>query len=161
MTLFLLIIGAFIALIGIGWAIANATIRKSVLRGLIVAVIGCVVLGGGIYMLKESEATQPQAIIEITASQLYSEYKANEIAADQKYKGKMLKVTGVVSSIGKDIFGSPYVVLTGGGEYEVWGVQCTFSSTYEPQLAKLTKGQQVTVTGKCKGYLINVSLEVK
>jgi len=108
----------------------------------------------------EQPAPVPQ-IIEITAAQLYAEYEANEIAADQKYKNKMLKVTGVLSSISKDILGSPYIVLTGGGEYEVWGVQCTFSSAYEPQLAKLTKGQQVTVTGKCKGYLINVLLEVK
>ena len=105
--------------------------------------------------------TPTTQVIEVRAAQLYAEYKANEIAADQKYKDKMLKVTGVVSTIGKDILGSPYVVLTGGGEYEVWGVQCTFSSAYEPQLAKLTKGQQVSVTGKCKGYLINVLLEVK
>lgn len=126
-----------------------------------ILVIGILLLSACGEPAPSPSTTQPaaRAVIEISAAQLYEEYEANEIAADQKYKDKMLKVTGVVSSIGKDVLGSPYVVLTGGGEYEVWGVQCTFSSAYEPQLAKLTKGQVVTVTGKCKGYLINVLLE--
>jgi len=128
-----------------------------------ILVIGILLLSACGEPAPSPSTTQPAApaVIEISAAQLYEEYEANAIAADQKYKDKMLKVTGVVSSIDKDVLGSPYVVLTGGGEYEVWGVQCTFSSAYEPQLAKLTKGQVVTVTGKCKGYLINVLLEAE
>ena len=102
-----------------------------------------------------------EEVIEITARELYEAYKNNEIAADQKYKGNFLKVTGVVDSIGRDILGDPYVVLTGGGEYEVWGVQCIFSNAYESWLATLSVGQSIRVTGKCKGYLINVLLEIK
>ena len=104
--------------------------------------------------------TAPE-VIEISATDLYSAYEANQVAADQKYKGRLLEVTGVITSIGKDILGSPYIVLGSGDEWEVWGVQCTFSSRYESWLAKLKKGQQVTVTGKCTGYFLNVLLEVK
>ena len=100
--------------------------------------------------------TPAPTTIQVTAQELYSAYKANEVAADTKYKGKILKVTGVVLEIGKDIFGTPYVTLSSGEKYEVWGVQCTFSLKDEPQLAQLTKGQTITVQGKGKGYLINV-----
>ena len=90
---------------------------------------------------------------------MYSAYEANEVAADAKYKSKILKVTGVVDSIGKDILDTPYVTLTSGGQYEVWGVQCMFDKKHEPELAQLTKGQTVTVQGKCDGYLINVLMK--
>lgn len=100
-------------------------------------------------------------VIEISATDLYSAYEANQVAADQKYKGQLLEVTGVITSIGRDIFGTPYIVLGSGDEWEVWGVQCTFPSRYESWLAKLEKGQQVTVTGKCTGYFLNVLLEVE
>ncbi len=103
-----------------------------------------------------------EEVIEITAQQLYSDYDANEIAADQKYKGKLLKVTGVINSIGTDILGDPYIVLTGGGEYEVWGVQCTFPNTksWKDKIATMEKGETWHIKGKCTGYLINVLLEV-
>lgn len=106
-----------------------------------------------------SPAPQPTpSAIEVTAQELYSAYEANQVAADAKYKDKTLKVTGVVESIGKDILDTPYITLTSGGQYEVWGVQCMFDEKYEPELAKLTKGQTVTVQGKCDGYLVNVLL---
>jgi hypothetical protein len=108
----------------------------------------------------ETPATPPPpAAIEITAEELYAAYEANQVAADAQYKDKILKVTGVINSIGKDILDTPYVVITGGGEYEVWGVQCMFGKKDESELAQLTKGQIVTIQGKCSGYLINVLLD--
>ena len=104
--------------------------------------------------------TAPQVIV-ISATELYSAYEANQVAADQQYKGRLLKVTGVITSIGRDILGTPYIGLGSGSEWEVWGVQVLFSSRYESRIAKLEKGQQVTVTGKCTGYFLNVLLEVK
>lgn len=101
--------------------------------------------------------------LELSAVQLYNEFYNNEIAADQKYKGQTLIVTGVVSSIAKDILGTPYVVLNNGGEFEIWGVQCLFPNTdaYKNSLATLNKGNTIKVKGECTGYLLNVMLEVK
>ena len=42
--------------------------------------------------------------IEVPNTQLWNEYEANEVAADEKYKGKRLLVAGVVDSIDKDVF---------------------------------------------------------
>lgn len=97
--------------------------------------------------------------IEITAQELCSAYKTNEAEADAKYRGKTLKVTGVVDSIGEDILHNPYIRLTSGGKHQVWGVRCAFSKKCEPELAQLTIGQTVTVLGKCDGRLINVLMK--
>ena len=86
-------------------------------------------------------------------------YKASEVEADAKYKGKIIKVTGVVDSIGEDTLHHPYIRLTGGGKHQAWGVRCAFSKKYEPELAQLTIGQTVTVQGKCDGRLINVLMK--
>ena len=51
--------------------------------------------------------------VKISASRLYKEYDANEIAADQKYKGKIIEVTGVIRDIGNDIMNNAYVTLAG------------------------------------------------
>lgn len=52
--------------------------------------------------------------IEVSAQQLAQAYDRNTVAADQQFKGKRFKVTGVVESINTDMFGNPYVTLRGG-----------------------------------------------
>ncbi len=104
-----------------------------------------------------SEEYSPTATpIKVTAQALYEAYEENEVAADAKYDDKILEVRGIVESIGKDILDTPYIKLTSGAEYEVWGVQCMFDEKHESELARLTKGQITTIQGRCSGYLINV-----
>ena len=59
-----------------------------------------------------------QVYLELTAQELMSAYAVNEIAADQKYKGKMVRLSGKVDDIGKDIMGTPYV--TGASAIKCW-----------------------------------------
>lgn len=53
-------------------------------------------------------------LFEVSAQQLAQAYDRNTVAADQQFKGKRFKVTGVVESINTDVFGNPYVTLRGG-----------------------------------------------
>jgi len=53
-------------------------------------------------------------LFEVSAQQLAQAYDRKTVAADQQFKGKTFKVTGVVDSINTDLFGSPYVTLRGG-----------------------------------------------
>ena len=101
-------------------------------------------------------ATQPAvAPMKVTADALYSAYNQNQVAADAKYKGNMVEVTGVISSIGKDILNNPYVEL-GTGEYSALGIQCMFPQADESQLAGLTSGQSVTLEGTVSGETITI-----
>ncbi|HDQ4105130.1 TPA: hypothetical protein P8O53_003618 [Pseudomonas aeruginosa] len=61
---------------------------------------------------KEVAPVEPQ--LEVSAQQLAQAYDRNTVAADQQFKGKIFKVTGVVDSINTDLFGNPYVTLRGG-----------------------------------------------
>ena len=103
-----------------------------------------------------SNSPAPQEI-SVTDSQLIADYTANEIAADEKYKGKFATITGKVDSIGKAL-GKAYITLDGGNGSNLNDVQCLFSSENESSLATLTKGQSVTVTGTIDGMSINITV---
>lgn len=98
---------------------------------------------------------QPQSeeVVKVSAVQLSKAYDENKVAADAKYEGKKLEISGVIDSIGKDITDAPYVVLKG-VEYKLFGVQCMFPRAKESNLISLTKGQSLTVQGKLSGELI-------
>ena len=92
--------------------------------------------------------------VTISASKLYKEYNENEIAADEKYKGKIIEITGVIRDIGNDIMDNAYITLVGN---EYFGdIQCYFNE--KSVVAKLSKGKKITVIGSCSGLMINVQI---
>lgn len=104
-----------------------------------------------------SEKSQPsQEIIKVSAIKLSEEYKANEIAADAKYKGNIVEVTGVVENIGKDIIDAPYIALKSYEYAIVDKVQCYFSKADEAQLATVVKDRQITLRGEVSGKMGNI-----
>ena len=107
--------------------------------------------------------TQPaqQEAISITAEQLYEEYEANEVAADLKYKNKILRVKGEIRDIGKTIGDMPHVNLATG--VFTHQVLVTFpAGKYDNELAKYSQGTAIEVTGKCTGKtlgMVGISLQ--
>ena len=105
--------------------------------------------------LKEQEAAaaRQKAIdeaIKVNASTLYEEFNTNNVGAENKYKGKMLLVTGTVYNIDKTFFlGTAYVNLMAG--YVADGVTAYFSSEGKSQITNVSQGQTITVLGRCSG----------
>jgi TM2 domain-containing membrane protein YozV len=99
---------------------------------------------------KEARAAEAQAkkaekyTAELSATQLFNEYANNELAADEAYKKKWIKVSGIVESIGKDIDGNPNVILD--------FVRIHFKDKKE--LVNLRSGQEITVIGRCEGMQV-------
>ncbi|WP_009904341.1 OB-fold protein [Burkholderia thailandensis] len=83
-------------------------------------------------------APQQTPPIQITAQQLYAEYHANEVAADLKYKGRRLAVTGAIADIKKDVFDDPIVSLQVDGD-PFHTVNAYFGKDKIEQIAKLQK----------------------
>lgn len=102
---------------------------------------------------EKQNTTSVESAIKVSAVTLSEEYDANKILADQKYKGNLVEITGVINNIGKDILDTPYVSFNG-KQYSLFGVQCMFSKKLEGKLANLSKGQTITVRGKVSGELI-------
>lgn len=90
----------------------------------------------------------------VSADQLYNDYNSNEVAADAKYKGKIVLISGIIQDIGKDIMGQAYVVI--GGKGFIDGVQCLFTKGEEFSVARLSKGESVTIKGEVEGKMGNV-----
>jgi len=88
-------------------------------------------------------ATKPVAV---TAADLIKQFEENELQADAKYKGKTLKITGIVEQVDTEIFDEDAYVLdlTGGGDFEILAVHVHDIPTDD--LASVNKGDKVTVT---------------
>jgi len=97
-----------------------------------------------------SEEVKP---IAVTAQEVFTDFKANTVAAEEKYKGKKLLLTGTVKDIGKDIMDDPYVTFVVGGQFEIVGVQAFFTDQEESKLSSLKKGQKVTILTEFKAEI--------
>jgi hypothetical protein len=80
---------------------------------------------------------------------LVSEYTNNSLAADKKFKDKIVRLTGYPEEIGKNEIG-PFVRFRP-AELEVESVLCYFSGSYEDQLSNLSKSKEVTIQGTVAG----------
>jgi len=109
--------------------------------------------------VQEGNRNDQTAPVRITAPVLISEYEANEIAADQQYKGKTLTVTGQVDHVGKDIIDSMYVTLKGRKEFGIVRAQCFFDDSWATRLSYLREGDTITIMGRCDGKFGNVLLK--
>jgi hypothetical protein len=58
--------------------------------------------------------------VAVNALEILQEFEDNELAADSKYKGKTVKITGVVNEIDTEFFDEDkYILRLGvGGEFE-------------------------------------------
>lgn len=91
---------------------------------------------------------------------LIEEYKDNEVAADAKYKDKIVQFTGVVGSIGKDFLDEVYITVGDGTEITWDYAQCYFKK--QEQIDKVTnlhEGDTVTVIGKVGSYSLSLSVK--
>ena len=105
---------------------------------------------------KEAFANAPKFIL--SADQLYQEYENNEIAADNKYKGKIVLISGTIQNISKGDWGRPIIEI---GSELYSGVRCHLKMSEEHAVARLSKGQRVSVKGEVKGKDLPYYVHVK
>jgi hypothetical protein len=106
--------------------------------------------------IPSAPAAPRTADIVVDAATLIAAYESNEVAADMKYKGKVLQVSGKVGDIKKDILDNIYVTLGTGKQFELRQVQAFFDDADAGRAATLSKGQRITVIGQCDGLMMNV-----
>lgn len=103
-----------------------------------------------------SSVAQSESVMQVGIRLLLSDYKNNEIGADNKYKGKHVQVTGVVGDIKKDILDNLYLTLGTGAQFEIPEVQAFFDDSMNNKLGSLSKGQKLTVVCRIDGLMMNV-----
>lgn len=97
----------------------------------------------------------PTPEISLTAATLISAYEDNEIAADQRYKDKIVVVTGVIEDFGEDLFDDEYIAITydpvNMDDWSAIGINCRFIDRGFDNVTRLSKGDAITVRGRNKG----------
>lgn len=90
--------------------------------------------------------------IEVDAKTLFDEYQQNEVAADDRYKGKKLLVRGTVQSVDKDFLDSIIVRLATSNQF--MGAMARMEDGEKSQASRLRKGEKVAVLCEGGGIVI-------
>ena len=129
--------------------------RRSLIIWLIMAVAAVMLIR---YCSTNQESTSPvseEPATFVTAETLHAAYVRNEVAADNKYKDKMVEVSGTVSSI--STFGDEPVVNLLGSD-RLGGVQCYFDPKQRETVARIERGNLASFKCKCDGFINDVVL---
>jgi hypothetical protein len=88
----------------------------------------------------------------VSASKLYQEFNSNEVAADEKYTGQRILVSGNVQSVENATFLGTIIYLTH-GDYGELGIHCLLSrsSARSDVLKTVNAGDYIKVRGQCDG----------
>jgi uncharacterized protein (UPF0333 family) len=129
-------------------------------RFLILAII-LIIVAAGMYAYREYHR-KPAALSEVGADaalhadSLLAAYSANEEAANKKYLGKILDVTGEIVSLTNEQ--DTVINILIGRKDAMAHVSCSVAATEIPKLKSLSVGKSTTIRGVCTGYLMDVEL---
>jgi len=107
----------------------------------------------------EPEPEPENADMELTVTEILAAYDKDDVAADEKFVNKILRVTGTVSMIDiKAKLDTHYIRLTGSGGDPWQSVQCIFDKKHSSALGQLEKAQTVTAQGRYSGSIIAIRM---
>jgi hypothetical protein len=101
-------------------------------------------------------ATPAAPDAKIKAGELLQEYGANAVAADAKYKDKILQVSGKFGLAAKaPLLGYAVQLLPeDAGDVNTSTVQCFIVEAAQPDVVKMQAGDKITIQGKCDGQVL-------
>lgn len=89
----------------------------------------------------------------LTASSLFAEYNADEVAADARFLGKIVEVTGIVESIEAREGIIPKIILATGDPLSE--IQCEMAGN---NVKSVNNGEELTLRCVCSGKLMDIIL---
>ncbi len=93
----------------------------------------------------------------VNADKLQRDYEKNEVAGDQKYRGKKLLVSGIIKSIDRSA-GENYFLSLAGGSNMFISPKAKMADGFKNYLAGLEKGQTVNLLCQGDGMLIGSAM---
>ena len=118
------------------------------------------VLGGafGFYMYNKPHQNMSKAAAEmqLSATQLFTDYENDEATANGKYLDKIMEVSGKVKEVTTDENGMTSLTLESGSE--MFGVICQMDNLTKHDRTDFKEGEEVKLKGICTGVLMDVVL---
>ena len=124
-------------------------------------IIPVILLTGALYIFKEyvrapADLSGINPIEKLEAAQLLNAFEEDETIGNEKYSGKVVEVSGVISSIHNEADTLVRVVLETGNP--IHQINCTLASTENPKSKDYKSNQVIIIKGICAGYLMDVEL---
>jgi hypothetical protein len=95
-------------------------------------------------------------VTSVGSIRLFQDYDANEVAADNLYKGRPVRVTGRVIAVEKNLMGAAVLGLVSG--HTMFRTMATLTPTDTPRAATLAKGDTVLVQCTGAGSMLRMPL---
>jgi hypothetical protein len=98
----------------------------------------------------------PTPELHVKAGDLMKDFGGNGIAAEAKYKGKVIAVTGKFGSVQKaPLLGFVVQLLPeDAGDVNLSAVQCPLVESAKEEVGKMQEGQTITLIGTCEGQTV-------
>ena len=128
--------------------------RKIYFFGIVLLLLG--LAGWGIYTVfkPHRNVASQQAVANLPAVDLYHDFESDENLANKKWVGKVIEITGTISSVSET---GNYISINLRAA-ENAGVNCSLLKSDVKSEDLPRAGDQITVKGKCTGFLIDVNL---
>ena len=85
--------------------------------------------------------------VTVTAVVIAKDYSDNEVAADGKYKGKRIEISGTIYGVSNGITDNEMIVRLSDGKYDINDPDCNMSASEHDKVVAFKKGQAVTLIG--------------
>jgi hypothetical protein len=140
---------------------------KKILKYILIGFIGLVVLGAILDTSDKNSKTETSSntttngeqvieVIEVEITSFISEFDENQLAAEERYEDKQVKLSGYIKNISEDITGSPFLSINPNRDEYYFGtnIQCMFKEKSE--LTSLKNGQGVSFVGKVSSQSLGI-----
>ena len=94
--------------------------------------------------------------VAVSALQLYLDYQANEVSADNLYKGRRLAVSDALTGISKDFTNEIYLTLRTPDEF--MNVRADLQPSEVQKASQLKKGSLITVACEGNGMIVGTPM---
>ena len=130
------------------------------IKKILFIILSVIVLLGvvGIYMIfkPEKNLLNRKPDCKLTATELFNEYSTNEEAANTKFLGKVIMVSGTIREINTE--DSIYTTIILETDDMFFGVNCVLNNKYASKQKEISIGSEAVIKGECSGMLIDVVL---
>jgi hypothetical protein len=89
----------------------------------------------------KASTAAPKEVLRFTSQEIFNAYEANEVATDNRLKGHIIEISGVVQSIDKSVWDTMYVRLVTSNQF--MSTNMKVESQEESKVAGLRRGQSV------------------
>jgi hypothetical protein len=96
---------------------------------------------------------------EVDAETIIKEYNNNAEKADQRYKNKIVQISGIVKNKGKDTSNNQYIGIGTEKLIDARKIRCISSFDNDKTFKSIEIGSRITVKGKAAGFLLNIQIE--